>query len=41
MSDTISQECGKCGMETDCIEGLCQECFLDAQEEARLMTEAE
>ena len=28
MSDTITQECTKCGNETDCINGICQECFL-------------
>lgn len=26
MSDTISQECTNCGLETDCIEGVCLEC---------------
>ncbi len=35
MSDTITQECTRCGFETDCIEGLCQECVLELQEEMR------
>ena len=26
--DTISQECNKCGFETDCIEGICLVCRL-------------
>lgn len=26
--DTITQECNKCGCETDCIEGICLECRL-------------
>lgn len=29
MSDTTTQECINCGFETDCIEGICQECALD------------
>jgi len=29
MADTIVQECIKCGYETDCINGICQECFLE------------
>lgn len=41
MSETINQECSKCGTETDCIESLCQECVLDIQDEMRLMTEKE
>ena len=28
MSDTIVRECKICGEETDCIEGICQECRL-------------
>jgi len=28
MSDTTLQECILCGHETDCIEGICQECQL-------------
>ena len=39
MSDTIVQECTKCFEETDCVEGLCQECALDLAEEAALATE--
>ena len=41
MSDTITQECTRCGDETDCIEGLCQECVLELQEEMRHMDEPE
>ena len=39
MADTTTQECTKCGEETDCVEGLCQECYLDLETEAGLMTE--
>ena len=24
--DTTVEECRKCGLETDCINGICQEC---------------
>ena len=41
MADTTLQKCTRCEFETDCIEGLCQECVLDLQDEARLMTELE
>ncbi|GAG68118.1 unnamed protein product, partial [marine sediment metagenome] len=41
MADTTLQECIRCGFETDCIEGLCQECVLALQDEMRLMTEPE
>lgn len=30
MSDTTSQECINCGIETDCIEGICLECRIRA-----------
>ena len=26
MADTITQECNKCGFDTDCIEGICMNC---------------
>ena len=36
MSDTIMRECARCGEEADCcIEGLCQECISELQEEMR------
>ena len=34
MADTIIQECDICKEETDCIEGLCQECVLELELEA-------
>ena len=34
MSDTILRECIECGEETDCIEGICQECTLKQQPKA-------
>lgn len=37
MSDTILQECRKCGGETDCIDGVCQECFINELEEEQLI----
>lgn len=33
MSDTIIQECLKCGIEADCIEGVCQECAIKQDQE--------
>lgn len=30
MSDTVSQECVDCGLEADCIEGICLECRIKA-----------
>lgn len=32
MSDTTTQECIKCGFETDCIGGICLECRLNEEE---------
>ena len=34
MNDTTMRECVRCGEEADCcIEGLCQECISELQEE--------
>lgn len=29
--DTTTQICERCNLETDCIEGFCQECALENQ----------
>jgi len=31
MSDTIVQECKRCGLEIDCIDGICLICSMEEQ----------